>query len=91
MVQDFASLPTFRQHGGGHLKEYHPKKMKDEEASVVTDGHDGQIWALSTSPTGTLFATGGYDNAVKVWDASTMKCIATHEFEINDDTPPKGL
>lgn len=65
-------------------------EMKDEDASVVVDGHDGQIWALSTSPTGALFATGGYDNAVKVWDAATMKCVATHEFEITDDTPSKG-
>jgi len=65
-------------------------EMKDEEASVVVDGHDGAIWALATSPSGDLFASGGYDNAVKIWNAKTMKCLATHEFEINDDTPPKG-
>lgn len=65
-------------------------EMKTEDASVVVDGHDGQIWALSTSPTAALFATGGYDNAVKIWDAQTMKCVATHEFEITDDMPRKG-
>merc|ERR1712087_156464 len=65
-------------------------EMKTEEASVIVDGHDGQIWALCTSPNEKLFATGGYDNAVKVWDAQTMKCIATHEFEITDAMPKKG-
>jgi len=65
-------------------------EMKDEDASVVVDGHDGQIWGLATAPQGSLFATGGYDNAIKVWDAATMKCVATYEFEITDDTPRKG-
>jgi len=65
-------------------------EMQTEDASVIVDGHDGQIWALCTSPKEKLFATGGYDNAVKVWDAEIMKCIATYEFEITDDTPKKG-
>jgi len=65
-------------------------EMETEDAQVITDGHDGQIWALATSPTEKLFATGGYDNAVKVWNADTMRCIATYEFEIGDDTPAKG-
>merc|ERR1719362_981384 len=65
-------------------------EMKSEEAAVITDGHDGQIWALATSPTLKLFATGGYDNAIKVWDADTRKCIATHEFELGDGVPAKG-
>jgi len=62
-------------------------EMKSEDAKVIVDGHDGQIWALATSPNETLFATGGYDNAVKVWDAKTQKCIATYEFEKDDDNP----
>jgi len=66
-------------------------EMKDEDAAVITDGHDGQIWALATSPTEQLFATGGYDNAVKVWNADTMRCIATYEFDLEaDDVPAKG-
>ncbi len=47
-------------------------------------------WVLCTSPNECLFATGGYDNAVKVWNAKTIKSIATYEFEITDDTPAKG-
>jgi len=65
-------------------------EMKSEDSSVIVDGHDGQVWALATSPKEKLFATGGYDNAVKVWNAETKKCIATYEFEITDDTPAKG-
>jgi len=65
-------------------------EMESEDAQVITDGHDGQIWALATSPNAQLFATGGYDNAVKVWNADTMRCIATYEFELGDDTPAKG-
>eukprot|EP01084_Bolivina_argentea_P273583 466066_1 len=62
-------------------------EMKAEEASVIVDGHDGQIWALCTSPNEKLFATGGYDNAVKVWDADAQRCIATHECEPTDEAP----
>lgn len=62
-------------------------EMKSEDASVIVDGHDGQIWALATSPKEKIFATGGYDNAIKVWNAETFKCIATYEFELTDDQP----
>ena len=62
-------------------------EMKSEDTKVIVDGHDGQIWGLCTSPKLPLFATGGHDNAVKIWDATTMKCIATYEFELNDDHP----
>eukprot|EP01084_Bolivina_argentea_P140247 246615_1 len=57
-------------------------EMKEEDATVVVDGHDGQIWGLCTHPEESLFATGGYDNAIKIWDAKTMSCIKTHEFEL---------
>ena len=54
--------------------------MKEEEATVVVDGHDGQIWGLCTHPELPLFATGGYDNAVKIWDATTMECMYDLRF-----------
>eukprot|EP01083_Nonionella_stella_P262735 893129_1 len=53
-----------------------------EDASVIVDGHDGAIWGLCTHPFLDLFATGGYDNAIKIWDAKTMTCIKTYEFEL---------
>jgi len=64
-------------------------KFDGEDSSIIVDGHDGQIWALATSPTDKIFATGGYDNAIKIWNADTKKCIATYEFE-KDDNNPKG-
>jgi len=56
-------------------------EMKENVAEVIIDGHDGSINGLCTHPEKPLFATGGYDNAVKVWDATTRKCLYTHEFE----------
>jgi len=55
--------------------------IKDQQAEIVVDGHDGAINGLCTHPTKPLFATGGYDNAVKIWDAHQRKCLYTHEFE----------
>ena len=36
-------------------------EKKSEDASVIVDGHDRQIWALYTSPKEAMFATGGQD------------------------------
>lgn len=36
-----------------------------ENSQVITDGYDGQIWALPTFPTHNLLATGGYEHAIK--------------------------
>jgi len=59
---------------------------KEPCASVIVDGHDGAIWGLCTHPEEPYFATGGYDNAIKVWDAKDMTCIFTYEFEL-----PQGV
>lgn len=56
-------------------------EMKEERPEVIVDGHDGCINALCTHPSKTLFATGGYDNAIKVWDADKRRCLYTHEFD----------
>jgi len=56
-------------------------EMKEEHSEIVVDGHDGAINGLCTHPTKPLFATGGYDNAVKIWDGHQRKCLYTHEFE----------
>lgn len=61
---------------------------KECDASVIVDGHDDQVWGLATHPTKNLFVTGGYDNAVKLWNAETLKCIDTYEFE-NDEKGKK--
>jgi WD40 repeat protein len=59
-------------------------ECKSEEASLVVDGHDGSIWGLATHPQKNFFVTGGYDNAIKLWDADTRKCIDTFEFELEE-------
>jgi len=56
-------------------------EMKEEHASIVIDGHDGCINGLCSHPQKSLFATGGYDNAIKIWDPTTRKCLYTHEYE----------
>jgi len=56
-------------------------EMKEEKPEIIVDGHDGCINGLCTHPQKPIFATGGYDNAIKVWDAVTHKCLYTHEFE----------
>ena len=43
------------------------------------------VWGLATHPSEALFVTGGYDNAIKVWDEPTHKCIKTLEFPIQED------
>jgi len=56
-------------------------EVKENLTELIIDGHDGSINGLCTHPEKPLFATGSYDNAVKIWDATTRKCIYTHEFE----------
>jgi WD40 repeat protein len=65
-------------------------QIEEKETKVIVDGHDGDIWGLATHPEKDLFVTGAYDNAVKLWDANTLKCIQTHEFELEVKEKGKG-
>lgn len=49
---------------------------------VLTIGHTDQINCLDINPEGTLIASGGNDNLVKLWDISTTKELRT--FTGND-------
>jgi WD40 repeat protein len=49
---------------------------------VIVDGHDGQIWGIACHPTEPIFVTGGWDNAIKAWDAPSRKCTKTLEFPL---------
>ncbi len=74
--------------------------MKADDTSVIIDGHDCQIWALSTSPAGGYDnavkvgiplrwnATGGYENGVKGWNA---KRWSYNKDIFGDDEKVAGL
>ncbi|KAK7484249.1 hypothetical protein BaRGS_00024498 [Batillaria attramentaria] len=43
-------------------------------AMCVFDAHDGEVNAVQWSPSGRLFATGGADRKIKLWDAVSGSC-----------------
>jgi len=49
---------------------------------VKKKGHDGQIWGVAAHPSENVYVTGGYDNAVKIWNADELKCMRTYEFNV---------
>jgi WD40 repeat protein len=56
-----------------------------KEGTLIVDGHDGQVHSVSCHPTEQIFITGGWDRALKIWNADSKKCIATYEFTKNGD------
>jgi translation initiation factor 3 subunit I len=43
-------------------------------------GHQGALWTVDVDPTTAILASGGADNALKLWDVRTGKCLKTWEF-----------
>lgn len=48
------------------------EKASGSQSSSLVFGHgEGQLWALSPHPTEAMFATGGYDHKLVIWNIST--------------------
>jgi len=44
------------------------------------EGHNGTVWTTDIDSTSTLLVTGSADNQVRLWEASTGKCIKVWEI-----------
>lgn len=53
----------------------------DWSRTWVLRGHQRLIPALAISPDGNLFATGGEDSLVRLWDVRTMRTLASFDTE----------
>lgn len=53
---------------------------------VIAPAHEGEVTCIAVSHNGQVFASGGHDQVVRLWDSSTMKCIASgigHSASVN--------
>lgn len=48
----------------------------DDDSWVRLRAGDGNIRAIAFSPDGSRFATGGFDNAIRIWDTDSLACLA---------------
>jgi len=66
--------------------------LKDGKSEIIIDGHDDQVWGLTTCNMKGYehyYITGGYDGVLKMWDAKARKIIDTYEFEVEADQKKK--
>jgi len=68
--------------------------MNDGKSEILIDGHDDQVWGLTTcSKEGFehFYCTGGYDGVLKLWDVKEKKIVDTYEFETDDPRNKKQI
>ncbi len=53
---------------------------KSVDKVVLKEAHKGRVQAVAFSDKGDVFASGGADATVKIWDASTYQCVKTIYF-----------
>jgi len=62
--------------------------LKDNQSQILIDGHDDQVWGLTTCNKKGFehyYITGGFDGVLKMWDCKTRKILDTYEFEVDGD------
>lgn len=62
---------------GSDSGQIHAWELSSETTLSVLKGHTKGVCTLSLSPTGTLIASGSYDNTVLLWDTSTFQPLNT--------------
>jgi len=68
--------------------------LKSEESAIVIDGHDDQVWGLTTCNKEGFehfYITGGFDGVMKIWDCKARNIIDTYEFEEEDGKVKKQI
>jgi len=58
--------------------------MNDGKSEILIDGHDDQVWGLTTCNKDGFehyYITGGFDGVLKLWDCLEKKIVDTYEFE----------
>ncbi|ODV92164.1 hypothetical protein CANCADRAFT_30407 [Tortispora caseinolytica NRRL Y-17796] len=63
----------------GSISIYDVKDAAGEQVALL-NGHGSDTWVFSLdwSSSGDYLLSGGYDGNIKIWDARTTECIATH-------------
>jgi len=68
--------------------------LKSGESAIVIDGHDDQVWGLTTcNKEGYehFYITGGFDGVMKIWDCKERNIIDTYEFEQEEGKEKKQI